>query len=381
MRALLVCTIVLTSPAAFAYPQFQLSTGNVRCNQCHFSPSGGGLINGYGRSEAGDTISMGGDGSFLHGLWEPPKWLALGGDFRVAGLMVYQKQDPTQAENHTDTTQFTAFPMQADLYAHVTVAERFSAYVSLGFRGATRPVDQTLASRLISREHYLMWREGPTGWYARVGRFFAPYGLHLPEHTAFVDRFLGFDTLEETYNASGGYISDEWELHLTAFIPDFIAPPVGQGGRGAAARFEHRPLPWLAWGAQARVSVGSEDTTVQGGLIGKAYFDGPRIQLLAEVDLVRQTFKDAAPGRNQLAAYLGGAWFPIRGLMAQLMLERWDEDLARKGVARDALGAELSWFPTAHVELSLYGRYVMLGTGSDDGSPSQVVLLQGHYYL
>ena len=34
---------------ARAYPQWQLSTGAARCNQCHFAPAGGGLINSYGQ--------------------------------------------------------------------------------------------------------------------------------------------------------------------------------------------------------------------------------------------------------------------------------------------------------------------------------------------
>ena len=71
---------------ARAYPQFQFSSGTTRCGQCHYSPSGGTLISSWGRDEAGDTISLGGDGSFLHGLWAPPSWLALGADIRLAGL-------------------------------------------------------------------------------------------------------------------------------------------------------------------------------------------------------------------------------------------------------------------------------------------------------
>ena len=67
---LIVAALLLSAGRAEAYPQFQFSTLNSRCQNCHFSPVGGGLINEYGRSEAGDTISRGGDGSFLHGLWK-----------------------------------------------------------------------------------------------------------------------------------------------------------------------------------------------------------------------------------------------------------------------------------------------------------------------
>jgi len=77
---------MLASGDAAAFPQFQFSSGTTRCGQCYFAPGGTGLINEWGRGEAGDTISRGGDGAFLHGLWTPPSWVALGGDFRLVSL-------------------------------------------------------------------------------------------------------------------------------------------------------------------------------------------------------------------------------------------------------------------------------------------------------
>ena len=370
--ALLFLVVMGSGGAAFAYPQFQLSTGNVRCNQCHFAPAGGGLLNNYGRSEAGDTISSGGNGAFLHGLWEPPSWLALGADFRLA-----EAANNEQGPNGVDSA---FFPMQADLYVHIR-AGHFDLAFTGGVRGSERPVDPSFASRLISQEHYLMWSEGPTGWYVRAGRFFAPFGLRLVEHTAYVERFLGFNLLEETYNLSGGYVGDDWELHLTAFIPDFVRDAVGERGSGGAAYFERRQGRNFAWGAQAKVSVGDEQNREIVGLVGKGWFEGPKIQVLAEADFARLGIDNVAGSRWQFVGYLGAAWRPVRGWMFQLMLERWDEDLAVKGVARDALDLEIQWFPIAHVEVGVYGRVQLIGTGSDDGSPSEVVLLQAHYYL
>jgi hypothetical protein len=372
MRAVTVLAVLAGSAAtAGAYPQFQLSTGAARCNQCHYAPAGGGLINGYGREEAGDTISMGGDGAFLHGLWTPPSWLALGGDGRTAGLLNNVGAD--------EGAELAVFPMQADLYARVQVGP-ISLYVTGGVRGAVRPDEDTVLSRLISREHYLMWRPKSIGPYVRAGRFFAPYGLRLAEHPMYVRRFLGFNTLEETYNVSGGFVSDAWDLHVTAFTPDFIRP-VGHRGSGGAAYVERRLGSIAAAGAEARVAVGSGETRAQGGLVGKFLLAGPKLLLLSQVDIVHDSFEDLDMPRLQLAGYLGASWMFERGFMAQLTLERWDPDLSVKGVARDAAGLQLQWFPTAHVEVSLYGRLQLIGAGTDDGDPSQLLLLQGHYYL
>jgi hypothetical protein len=372
MRAAILALLIGVPAIASAYPQFQLSTGATRCNQCHFAPAGGGLINNYGRDEAGDTISAGGNGRFLHGLWEPPSWLALGADFRVAGLI----SDEGEALG-ADTE---AFPMQADLYARVA-AGNFSIYGILGYRGTER-ASVSFASHLISREHYAMYREGSTGWYARAGRFFVPYGLRLVEHTTYVRRFLGFNTLEEPYAVSGGFIEDEQELHLSAYVPDFVRAAVGMRSSGGAAFYERRVGESAAFGVQGKFDVGDDDVRETFGAIGKLWLEGPRLQLLAEADLVHQGFKnDIGPSRWQMVGYLGAAWFFHRGFMAQLQLERWDEDLGLKGVARDAVGAEFQWFPTAHVEVGLYGRLQIIGSGSDDGTPQELVLLQIHYYL
>jgi hypothetical protein len=380
MRSLLIVATVglLAAPRAEAYPQLQLATGASRCTTCHYAPAGGGLVNGFGRAELADTLSLSGDGGFLHGLWTPPPWLALGGDFRFATLVNNVGAD--------EGAELAAFPMQLDLYARAEVGP-ISLYVSAGIRGSSRP-DQSVGDRLtsastyVSREHYLMWRRGPTGPYARAGRFFAPYGLRLAEHPVWVRRFLGFNTLEETYNVSGGFVSDRHELHLTVFTPDFFRP-VGHRGSGGAAYYERRFGRRLAAAAQARLAIsGDQSTRAQGGVVGKLLLPATKILLLGQLDLVHESFDaDGLPSRWQLAGYLGASWLFRRGFLGQLMLERWDQDLDVSGVARSAVGAQLQFFPVAHVELSLYGRLAFIGTGSDDGSPSQLLMLQLHYSL
>jgi hypothetical protein len=369
MRAACLLLVAAAAARAEAYPQFQLATGASRCNTCHYAPAGGGLINGYGRDEAADTISAGGDGSFLHGLWDPPGWLALGGDLRLAGLV--------NDVGATEGAELAFIPMQADLSARFA-AGPVSFHLTVGLRGAARSDEPQLLSRLISREHWVLWQPRRVGPYLRAGRFFAPYGLRLAEHPVFVRRFLGFNTLEETYNLSGGWIDDGWELHATAFTPDPVRP-VGHQGSGGALYLERRLGGRAAAAAQARLAAGDDDSRVQGGLVGKLVV-GP-VLLLGQLDLVRQSFAVEAPAAWQLAGYLGASWMFRRGFLAQLMLERWDPDLAVRGVARSAAGVSLQWFPIAHVEVSLYGRMVMIGAGLDDGDAGRLLLVQLHYYL
>lgn len=377
--------VFLIGGRAFAYPQFQFSSGTTRCSQCHYDPAGGGLITSWGRDESGDTISLGGNGGFAHGAWTPPSWLALGADVRVAGL--YNNSGGPQG------AELDAFPMQADGYARFAFTEQFSLYVQGGIRGDTRPADSsvsgrfsTVGDRLISNEHYLMWKSGGTGPYLRAGRFFAPYGLRFVEHIYWVQRYTGYDLYNETYNLSGGYVQDEWELHVSAFTPPPESFPdalqsVGRRESGAAAYAEKR---WDGTGMlalQMRLGFGSEVSRYQGGAVGKLWLEKGRALLLGEADVIRANVSAASAGETQLVTYLGVDLFPRRGWMVGVAHELYQEDLSVKGTAHDAFDLEVNFFPWAHFELLALGRYQFTGTGGASEPSASMFMLQLHYYL
>jgi hypothetical protein len=370
---------------ASAYPQFQFSSGTTRCSQCHYSPAGGGLITSWGRDEAGDTVSLGGDGAFLHGLWAPPSWLALGADVRLAAL----RNDVGGVES----PEYAAFPMQTDLYARFAFGDQVSLYLEGGVRGDTGR-GETLGNRLssvtdrvMSREHYLMWRSGATGAYLRVGRFFSPYGLRFVEHTYYVRRYTGYDLYDETYTLSGGYVGEDWELHASLFTPPPTSFPdplqsVGLRESGGAVYAEQRFNAMSAVALQARVGSSGEARRYQGGVVGKAWLEKPRVLFLGEADLIRQQVSAASFGENQFVSYLGATLFPVRGFMLGFAYERYQEDLSVAGTARTALDAQLNFFPWAHWELVLLGQYQFIGTGARSEGPSaSLMMLQLHYYL
>jgi hypothetical protein len=370
---------------AEAYPQFQFSSGTNRCSQCHFSPSGGGLLTSWGRDESADTISMGGDGAFLHGLVPLPSALGIGGDLRLAALN-NDVGDPSGP-------QVAAFPMQADIYVRAAFTESLSLNVTGGVRGVERPSDGSFGGRigaaandLMTREHYLMWRPSATGPYARLGRFFAPYGLRFVEHVYFVRRYTGFNLYEETYNASGGYVADDWEVHATLFapVPTHLVEPlrgVGPSESGFAGYGEIRLAKMSALAGQVRVGLGSLSSRYQVGGIGKAWIEKAKILFLGEADLIHQQFSTASYSQNQFVSYVGLNFFPVRGLMGGLAYERFQENLSVSGTGRNAYDLQLNVFPWAHCEAVLLGRYQITGAGAVDGGTATLVMLQLHYYL
>ncbi|HEY4184386.1 MAG TPA: hypothetical protein VGP07_04920 [Polyangia bacterium] len=372
----LVAGLLVTTPAE-AFPQWQFSSGAARCDQCHFSPAGGGLLTGYGQDAAGEELStFGGNGAFLHGAATLPAWAALGGDVRGA-FVAEDVQDPSGAK-------VAAFPMQAQLAGRLSLGD-FSAYGSLGDRGQLRANEALVpaqnyqpitASWLISPEHYVMWRPSPVGPYVRAGRFFAPFGMRFAEHTLYVRRDTGFNLMQETYNVSGGYVGDDLELHVTAFAPDFLRH-VGSTESGVALYFERRILNEsgsIAVQARYASEPGAARTIV--GAIGKYWLAPARMMLLGEGDLIHREAGNAG-GSDGFVSATGVALLPFKGLMATLLWERTQTDLSAGDTTTNAATGLFSWFPYAHFEVQLYGQLAV-----PSGLPSaKTFLAQVHYFL
>jgi hypothetical protein len=365
---------------AHAYPQWQLSTGAARCNECHYAPGGGGLINGFGRDAIGSELStFAGDGNLLHGKVTPPQWLAAGGDFRGAYV--------ANGVQDINGPVYGAFPLQADLEGRAALPHGISLSATVGMRGQARDPDlivppqdpqPSTLSRFISREHYVAWQPQAVGPYLRLGRFYAPYGLRFAEHLLYIRRDLGFDLLRETYNLSGGYTFPAWELHLTLFAPDVIQR-MGSDEKGVAAYYERRFFSdKLAAGAQARLADGPGVTRLMWGGLGKFYFEPLRTQAMAEIDTVHMVFDASGVGaRTQMVGLLGLAVFPVRGVIVTLLGERNQVDVAVRDDAWTATTVLLNWFPYPHVEAQLMGR-LQFPAGTD---AAKTLFFQLHYFL
>jgi hypothetical protein len=219
-----------------------------------------------------------------------------------------------------------------------------------------------------------------SGTYVRAGRFFPIYGVRSQDHTAYVRRYLGFHTLEEPYGVAAGAFGQTWEGHVSLFVPrpiEFLG--AGVKARGVAAYVERRLLEdTTAIAGQARLAVSANDARIAAGVVGKRWWSGPGLMLLAELDLQRQAFADdAGPTRYQLAGYLGATRTVARGVLVGAALHRWQPDLRLRS-SRDAVEINVQYFPTAHVELHLLTR--VSGEGQLD-DPGLLSMLQLHYYL
>jgi hypothetical protein len=316
-----------------------------------------------------------GEGAFLYGAATIPSWLAVGGDLRGAFA--------TQDTGDLGGTKSAFFPLQADLSARANLGLNMAVYATGGLRGQARAGSELVpdqnyqpisSSRLISREHWLIWKY--SGWYVRGGRFYAPFGLRLAEHMTYIRRDLGFGLLSESYNVSGGYVGEQWEMHLTAFAPDFLRH-MGSDESGGVAYFERRlPNEKGALAVQSRFASGHGISKLTGGVVGKYYVEPVRTLFMAEANLVH-LMPDGVPGSEQFVGLVGASVLPVRGVVVTLLGERSQQDLSVRNSGWNAVTGLLAWFPAPHTEIQLMGRLQY----PDGGVVAKTALLQLHYFL
>lgn len=368
-----LAVLALASRRAEAYPQYQLSRDQT-CTGCHLSPAGGGLLNENGDGVAESTSQFGTAPEFMYGKLPLPSWLALGGDLR--GALGYIR---------TPDNVVTAFPMQADVYAHAAY-EGFSVQLTLGARPAqwiTQNGTPPVLDRFWSREHYVMWQQnagGNEGLYVRAGRFMPVFGLRFVEHVDYTRRYGGTPLYADTYAAAVEYVTPAWEAHLTGFIEDPLIDPVVHDN-GVAAYAELRLNPQLSVGGEAMVTSSDGLARVRGGGTAKVFVEPAGVLVQVELQVVHQQVHGAgAP--NQIVGYVMGSRAFGSALLLDVGLGHYDENLAIQGLDRDGVDVNLHWFVTSHFELVLQNRVEGVGIGSSNGGPTGAwSLLHGHYRL
>lgn len=372
LAALAGALFLCTASAAWAYPQFQFTTGNSRCNACHYNPSGGGLLTGWGRGESADTISRwGGEGAFLYGVYEEPDWVQLGVDVRAAFI----------AKDHASDAELKAFPMQGDTYARFALGDKWSIYTAFGPRAQVREPGP-ISERFGARELWAMWSDYESGLYVRGGRFLTPFGLRSQDHTWYVRRDAGLYTWDETFTLTAGKVQGGSEWHASLFAP---VPSIIQAGGtkdfGAAGFYEKRlgDGETTSIAGQMRVGVSDDHTRTLVGGFAKHYVEGADLLLMAEVNGGLETFAASpGPSRFQLLTYAGLTYFPAQGLMLTAAHERYDADLSIRATARDGFSLALQFFPIAKWEIMALGKVERHGTNRRN---TKLGMLQLHYYL
>jgi hypothetical protein len=360
-----VIAVALAAGRAHAYPQFELSKDQ-SCAGCHISPSGGGLLSENGMTVAETMSQFGTAPEFFYGKVKTPSWLTLGGDLRGAsGYM------------QTPQRYLVTFPMQADLYAAGQWGN-IGAEVTLGYRPPEYG-NEALTS-IWAREHYVRWEQDASthqGVAVRVGRFMPVFGLRFAEHPVYTRRYGGTPLYSDTYGVHVSYVNDKLEGHLTGFIKDPLIDVV-RHANGAAAYGEYRVAEHTIVGAGGMVEVSSYDQKYRGEISAKHYLPGPDLLLQGELQFVNPHVSDY--GYKQIVGYGMATKFLPAGIMVDLGIGHFDENIDLHGLDRDCVDLNIHWFATSHIELAIDNRFELIGKGGG-GPTGAYSLLNAHYRL
>jgi hypothetical protein len=379
--------VTFSTPSALAFPEL-VRHGYPSCVTCHVSPSGGGVLNGYGRELSREILSWPGAGplkvketesGFAHGVvGELPEWLALGGDARVVN---YSLTGP-------NTDQQDWIPMQLDFEAAVTW-KTLTLVGTLGqeFLRTRDPITRETQwdGNFTSRRHYLLWR--PLDQLSvRTGLFMPSYGLNTAEHNLVIRRGIGFlDQGNETHNLEIGFLEGPWEIHATAIFGrrrgidwgTTLRPGVElERGEAVMVSYFLAPRSKLGFSYYGGKTSDGSSRTVLGpfGILGLS----EHAFIMGEMDFVSRKAETPAPGA--IAQYLRADYEFVRGFHVYLLQQYLKSNLDRADSARIRYGLGVQMFPRPHFEIQADIQRDEAANNLAEGAFTLTTILF-HYYL
>jgi hypothetical protein len=357
-----VLGVQLVARPAHAYV-WMIRHGFAECGGCHVDPMGGETLTGMGRVMGESLLAqhwlepLPSDRAKLgFGVTEPDD-VRLGGSLRVLSV------------SNLTTDQTAIFPMQADAYG-AGFFGRFSLGLSLGLSRASRDYEHASKARvlgsvedegvlLVSRNHWLAYSPSES-WTLRVGRMNLPFGLRLPEHTAWVrSETLTDRESDQLDGAAVAFARGPFRGELLIAVGNLQAWEPAFQQRGYSAYAEVLVMRRLALGASSMVLRAPRELEVDQGPFSRQahgltvrYCPWTPVVLLAEADVLKNT--GAGWG------YVGMATVdvePLRGLhlsLAREWIDRGEPDvggpLPGRGESREGTWWTLDWFFAPHLE-------------------------------
>jgi hypothetical protein len=364
-----VLALVGAPREAKAY-SWMIRHGYSGCITCHADPSGGELLNPYGRAQGDLLVRMryGGtktaqpepapstdfddfddfdDGpakqaapkpvpaptqeiggpsrlsGFLWGAWDPPSALWLGGSFRTLAI-VQPGQD------------FKYFPMQLDAYGALRLGN-FRLGGSIGYakvkanspnaRRAQVTTGQGDTPNLISRTHWAGWESG--AFYLRAGRLNLPFGVRLSEHTLWVrDRSYTDRESDQHHGVALAYSGEKLRAEVMGIAGNYQINPDKYRERGYSGYAEVSVAERFALGLSSLMTRADADFTTldQAATLRQAHgafmrwSPHPLLVVQGEADVLMRTRQDVG-----YVAMLQGDVQPVQGLHFMLTGELLDD--------------------------------------------------------
>jgi hypothetical protein len=362
----LVSLLAAALPLA-AEPIF-LSRQYAQCTNCHYSPTGGGLLTPYGRSLSREELSTWGkspgttpknrEHEFLFGaLGKTLGPVSLGIDLRPAHLDVDMPGGITEKRD---------FLMNAD----ITAAFRHGGWTFYGELGRQPRGDD---ARVASFEHWFSYQSEK--WGVRAGRFLPAYGVKLADHTSYTREPLGFDNDDQVYALEASYRDDRNLIQVS--VGPGRADDIDESDVAitASARYQFAITPRTVVVASGivRDSTAVEPSNGSTGL-AFGFSPLPRLTVWTQGDV---KFRSGQFEDHAYTALLHASYEVVRGLWIEVTPQLETAYGNSSGGLR-RLGVGLNWLPRTHWNL-IVNYYDDKDRQSD--FKAKTLLLQLHLYL
>ena len=350
--------VFLLSAAAGAYPAM-IRHGYTQCASCHTDPSGGSLLNEYGRAQSelllssrwgkDDDAEPARSSRALFGLVELPSGLTAGAWLRegylwnvVAGALVDHRQLQMRAD------------VAADLHVGNFRAAATAGYASAG-TALLASVTGSSGANLVSREHWLGVASDDDAILLRGGRIGVPFGLRNAEHPSFVRSATRTDLDQDQQDGLALSIaSRRWRAEAMAIAGNASLHPDALRERGVAATFEVAVAPRAVLGVSALAARSDADRESLLPTFRQAYGATARLApfaplaITAELDLLLTTALGVRTGSGH-ASWLQADLETLRGVHLLAAAETLHAP-STAGIST-GLWAGAAWFVLPHLDV------------------------------
>lgn len=357
--------ILALSLSAIGYVE-NVVHGYPNCMACHIAPSGGGVLNDYGRAlsaELMSTHSLRGSEAPLFGLMQNTENLKIGGDIRYA-------QVHSETKERRRGRQFL-------MQQNVELAMKHREFWFVGSAGTQEgPREVEGRGQFLSERHYFMVETSETHR-LRVGKFRKNFGLNDANHTRFTKSSFGFGSLSETYQLESTHLFSAGE---GVFFADLgrLDLPRSPSEQGMGVTLTH----YLAGKSRAGVMGFLAESPAQRREVLGAYGVLPLSQLLQlKSEIVGQksySVTAVGPAVSSLAGQYTMTASPWKGVNVYVLFEHFQSDLKDNDTLSLAPGIGALLLPFPHFDFQV--EYQERHRRSQPDNPERRAWVVGHFY-
>lgn len=353
-RTWILFFVLFASPASFAYPEF-IGYGYKACLTCHYSGTGGGQLNDYGRAlfaaeiaakpfwiKNADDEKLANWSGFL-GKVKTPYWLKPGIKYR----RLYYEVNPGSPKK---TSKYYNMQMDLNLASFTSEDDKLGVVTTLSYLDhnplMAAPNRALGDSQIFAREYYIRWQQHD-GLYWYFGFFDKAYGIKQPDHTAFSRTPIGVGENDQVDGVMMQWQHGKHELFVQPYLGNLLLPG-DQQFRGLTMLYEYEKMERLIYGTSFKHEQSKNETrTDLGGHIRMGVGIGSA--LLFELGLKQ----DKVKGAEQMTGFYENLEFNyrvVRGVNLQSIVQAEKDDFSGNVPENFQWGLGLLYFPFQRVE-------------------------------